>query len=130
MLRTRNSLIYTYGIFLLSCTCISLIGLINNIYEISMILAISSFFGLFYLQTSLNFMKSDSGDKNKNHLIIFLLLRFLIISLSIVCCTIALYFSKDLLNLGSKRFLYILIAGFPLLTATLLYTLRSLKYGE
>lgn len=128
MFKSNLKTIVFYSIFVLILTGLLFLFSFIKIYECGMIFGISSIFSIFYLLVNLEFGKCSNDLKSsKKKIIIMSILRYILIILMVVVPAIAIYFTPDLCEIGKYRFLFILLAGIPILFASLFFYIRAKK---
>ncbi len=131
LFKTKKSTFISYSVICLILIAISLLFLLINCYEVTMILSVTSFVNLFYLLLILYFgadPKTKILAKGKN-VAIFTVLRTLIAILSLTFATLCLLFTKNAMFDSKYRMLFILISLVPYFLAIGSFNFYS-KLGE
>lgn len=125
---SKNILLSYIGIILILVS-ISLIGLAFKIYEVSVVISISSVFSFIYLLLSLLYIDYQGNKKlgKRSFLIIFMILKFFILILSVFLSLIFLYYSPTFLHLGQYRYLFILFILLPIGITMVLLVFKGKK---
>lgn len=105
-------------------TLLSLLAMIFGIYEISVILAISTAFNFF---TLLIMLKTEIRDQNQqiriSKFVLFSLLRFILMACGIFFGVLVLYFTNN--DESKYRYLYALFSVLPIFCSLILYYIKG-----
>ncbi len=128
---TKRNTLLTYVVTIVVFSCMTLLLLLVNCYEASMVIATAGLFNFFYLIVILYYGANPERQNiaNGGKIFGFVLLRFLIETAALATCALLLYFTKNEIFDTKYRMLFILTSLIPYFITIGYFDIHS-KLGE
>ena len=131
LFKTKKNTLLTYAVTIVFFSCLTLLFLLINCYEASMLIAASGLFNFFYLVVILYYGANPEQQNiaNGGKIFVFILLRLLIEVAALATCALLLYFTKNEIFDTKYRMLFILVSLIPYFITIGYFDIHS-KLGE